>query len=408
MTLRNQAEIISIGTEILMGEIVDTNAIYLATQLKLLGNELARITIVGDDHIQLCQVLKQALERANIVLTSGGLGPTEDDITRECLAEVLGERLAVDEESEKGLRDLFRHLGREMPAQNVRQAMLIPSAKPLRNKIGTAPGWWVVKGGKIIITLPGPPRELKPMWENEVRPRLQLKYPAKPILTRTLKTYGLAEAKVAEMVKPFDNKGNFSLGFYARRDGIHLRLISRGGNSEESLEEGERQLEKLLDGYIWGKDDDTLPGIIGRVLIENGLSLATMEVGTHGFVASIISSVDRSVEYYRGGLVVGTEEMQVSLGLASRLLTQYGAISAEVAEAMAALAKEKFSADIGLSITAIERLDSQEGNRPGLAYVGLADNYSRTSWRQSNLPYQDVAREWLAMSALFRLRERLI
>ena len=408
MTSRNQTEIISIGTEILMGEIVDTNAIYLAAQLKLLGNELVRITVVGDDRVQLCQVLGQALERSNIVLTSGGLGPTEDDMTRECLAEVLGERLAVDEESEKDLRDFFKRLGREMPAQNVRQAMLIPSAKPLPNRNGTAPGWWIEKGGKIIINLPGPPRELKPMWENEARPRLQSKYPAKPVLTRTLKTFGLPEAKVAEMIKSFDNKGNSSLGIYARRDGIHLRLISRGDNSEESLEKGERQLEKLLDGYIWGKDDDTLPEIIGRVLTEKKQSLATMEDGTHGLVASIITSVDRSAKYYRGGLVVGSEEMRVSLGIASGLLTQYGAISAEVAEAMAVVAKEKFSADIGLSITAIAGLDSPEENTPGLAFIGLADNHGRTSWRQSNLPYQDVAREWAAIAALFRLRERLM
>ncbi len=408
MTSRNQAEIISIGTEILMGEIVDTNASYLATQLKLQGNELIRITVVGDDRVQLCQVLRQALEGSNIILTSGGLGPTEDDLTRECLAEVLGERLTVDEELEKDLRDFFKRLGREMPAHNVRQARLIPSAKPLPNQYGTAPGWWIEKDGKIIITLPGPPYELKPMWETEARPKLQSKFPAESIITRTLKTFGLPEAKVAEMVVPFVSRGNQSLGIYAKRDGIHLRLISRGENSRESLENGGRQLERILKGHIWGKNDDTLPAIIGKLLTEKNLSLATMEDGTHGLIASIITSVDRSSRYYLGGLVVSSEEMRINLGVSSGLITKYGTISAEVAEAMAVVAREKFSADIGLSITGIAGLDRPEGNTPGLAFISVADTHGRTSWRQSILPSPDIARERAAIAALFRLRERLI
>jgi len=408
MSSQNQTEIISIGTEILVGEIVDTNASYLATQLRLLGNEPIRITGVGDDRVQLCQVLRQALERSDVILTSGGLGPTEDDLTRECIAEILDEILVVDRELEKDLRRLFKRLGREMPVHNIKQAMLIPSAKPLPNPYGTAPGWWIEKYGKIIIALPGPPRELKPMWETEVKPKLQPKFPAKPILTRTLKTFGVPEAKVAEMVTHLFNTVSPSLGIYAKPDGIHLRLICRGGTSKEFLENTERQLEGILKGHVWGKDNDTLPAIIGKLLTEKNLSLATIEDGTCGLVASIITSVDGSSKYYRGGLIVSSDDIKISLGISPELIMRYGAISAEVAEIMAVVAREKFSTDIGLSITGIEGLDNSQGKTPGLTFVGIADDRGKTNWQQANLPYRDIVRERVAIAALFRLRQRLM
>jgi len=408
MISKNKAEIISIGTEILMGEIVDTNASYLASELKLLGNQLIRITVVGDDRVQLCQVLRQALKESDIVLTSGGLGPTEDDLTRECLAETLGETLAIDGELEKDLRCFFKRLEREMPSHNIKQAALIPSATSIPNPLGTAPGWWIEKGGQIIVTLPGPPRELKPMWENEVKPKLQPKFSAKPILTRTLKTFGLGEAQIAEMIMPLFSKENPSLGIYAEPDGIHIRIISADKNAKEFLEDTERQLENILKGYIWGRDNDTLPALIGKLLVERNFSLATMEDATRGLIANIVTSVDGSSEYYRGGLVVGSDETKVSLGVPPELITIHGAISAEVAETMALIAREKYSADIGLSITGIVGLDSSEDQTPGIAFVGIADSQGKASWRQFNIPFRDIARERAAIAALFRLKQRLL
>jgi nicotinamide-nucleotide amidase len=175
MSIHNQAEIISIGTEIMMGEITDTNAGYLATQLHLLGVEAGRITASGDDRTQLVEVFRQALDRTDLVISTGGLGPTEDDLTHECLAEALGEPLAIDASLEQELRATFERMHREMPLNNLRQAMLIPSGRGIPNPRGTAPGWWVEKGSKTIIILPGPPREMQPMWLNDVKPKLQLK-----------------------------------------------------------------------------------------------------------------------------------------------------------------------------------------------------------------------------------------
>lgn len=408
MSSQNQAEIISVGTELLRGEITDTNASYLASELPFLGIKLDRITTVGDDKEQLCRILRQALERSVLIITSGGLGPTEDDLTRECLAAVLGEEPVVDAELEKQLRAIFGRMAREMPPHNIKQAMLIPSAKPLPNPRGTAPGWYIDKDGKIIVALPGPPRELIPMWQNEVKPRIQSRLPNQAILSRTIKTFALPEAKVAELVMPFFNSTNPSMGIYANPDGIHLRLIAHGEHAEQLLQTAEEQLAEVLTTYVWGKDEDSLETVIGKWLNEKGLTLATMEDGTGGFLANIITGASGSSEYYCGGLIACSDETKVAWGVPPQLIKEYGAISAEVAETTAAVARERLSADFGLSTTGIVRLDSSEGKPPGLTYIGLADSQGKRSWQQNYARYRDDAGHREAIAALFRLRERLI
>ncbi len=408
MSSQNRAEIISIGTELLRGEITDTNAGYLASQLPFLGIELYRISTVGDDREQLCQVFRQALERAALIITSGGLGPTEDDLTRECLAEALGEELTVDAELEKQLRAIFERMGREMAPHNIKQAWLIPSAMPLPNPRGTAPGWYIEKDNKTIVTLPGPPRELQPMWQNEVTPHLQSRFPGKAILSRTIKTFTLAEAKVAELVLPFFDSTNPSLGIYAKPDGIHLRLIAHGKNSEQLLVTAEKQLEEILAPHVWGKDADSLEGLIGKWLSDKGLSVATIEDGTGGLLANMITNASGSSEYYRGGLIASSDETKITWGVPAQLIKEYGAISAEVAEAMAVVAKERLSADFGLSTTGVTGPDNPEGNPPGTTYVGLADSQGKRSWQQNYARFRDEAGHREAIAALFRLRERLI
>jgi nicotinamide-nucleotide amidase len=361
MNIQNQAEIISIGTELLRGEVTDTNAGYLASQLPLSGIELRKVTMVGDDREQLCEILSQALDRAPLVITTGGLGPTEDDLTRECIATVLGETPYVDTELERHLRGLFKQIGTEMPPHNIKQAWLIPSAKALPNTRGTAPGWWVERDNKTIVALPGPPRELIPMWQNEVRPRLQSRFPGESILSQTIKTYAIQEAKVAEMVQPFFNSSNPSLGIYAKLDGIHLRLIAHGDNAEQLLQSAEKQLEEILGPSIWGKDDDCLEGVIGEWLGGKGLTLATMEDGSGGLLSSIISDTPGSSKYYRGGLIARSDEMKAAFGVPNQLIRKFGAISAEVAEAMAVTARERLSADFGLSTSGIVGANSPDG-----------------------------------------------
>jgi nicotinamide-nucleotide amidase len=295
-----------------------------------------------------------------------------------------------------------------MPANNIRQAMLIPSARSIPNPNGTAPGWWAEKDGKIIILIPGPPREMEPMWRNEIRPSLLARFPGKVSLTRTLKIFGMSEATVNEMVTPFFHMDNPTLGIYAKSDGIHLRLISRGDNAAGLIEDIERQIRDILKGHIWGTDEESLPNNIAALMLQKGLSLATFDTGTGGAISNQINESEGAYQYYRGGLVASSDGLRITWGLSTGILEKHGAISAETAEAMAAAVKDRFNTDIGLGVTGITGIDGISGEITGIAYIGLADINEITSWRQIIIPRRSIARNQLANAALFRLWERLV
>jgi nicotinamide-nucleotide amidase len=404
----NLAEIISVGTELLRGEITDTNSGYLASQLPLLGVRVNRMCAVGDDVGDLRQVLDQALQRSGLVITSGGLGPTEDDLTRDAIAGVMGEEMVVDPGLESQLRAMFSRMGREMPPHNLRQALLIPSAMPLPNARGTAPGWWVEKNGETVVALPGPPRELMPMWGSEVLPRLRAKLSAGAIQSRTIKTFVIAEAKVAELLQPFFDSGNPELGIYSKADGIHVRMIAHGDDAEAVLDRTEQRLVEVLEPHVWGHGDESLEGLICRWLHRRGVTLATIEDGTGGLLASTMTAGSGSEECYRGGLVARADGAMTFWGVPADLIEEHGAVSSEAAEAMAEAARERFDADFGLSTTAITGLDSADGRPPGLAFIGVADSSGTRSWQQNYPPSRGDARNRAAVAALFRLRERLM
>ena len=402
------AELISVGTELLRGEVIDTNAVYLASELPLLGIELQAMSTAADDREQLCLLLQQAMARSDLVIAGGGLGPTEDDLTRDCIASVLNEEMTVDPDMEQQLRTMFSRTGREMPAHNIKQALLIPSAKSLPNPRGTAPGWWVEKNDKTVVALPGPPRELKPMWKNEVMPRLKSRFPGEEILSRTIKTFVIAEARVSELVQSFFQSSNPTLGIYSHPDGIHIRMIACGDKARQILDTAETQLEEILAPHVWGKDSDTLEGIICGWLSQRGLTLATMEDGTGGLLANVIADAPESPGCYRGGLVACSNETKAVWGVSPEVIEQHGAISAEVAEAMAVAARDRLSADFGLGTTPVARVDNPEGKQPGLAFIGVADMWGTQTWQQNYPPTWEGVRNRAAISALFRLRERMI
>lgn len=403
-----KAEILSIGTELLRGEVIDTNANYLATELPLTGMELHRVTIVGDNFEQMCRELRQALDRSRLVITTGGLGPTEDDLTRESIAAVMGESVSIDAELERQLRDIFKQFGREMSPHNIKQAWLIPSAEPLPNPRGTAPGWWVKKDDRIIVAMPGPPREMMLMWQNEVKPRLLAMLSGNTIVARTIKLYGLPEAEVAERTESFFSTDNPALGIYARPDGIHLRLIAQGTDCEKILEIAEAGLVEIFGPNIWGRDEDTMIGLIGKQMIENGLSLAIMEDGTAGRLANIISGIPDSSRFFRGSLVTPTDESKIVLGVPQKVLETYGPASPETAESMAEAARQKLSADIGLSTSGILSEYISERKRPGLTYIGIADATGCESWPQNYARFRDELGQREAIGAFYRLRQRLL
>lgn len=377
-----KAEIISIGTELLLGEITDTNASFLAGQLPSLGIDLYWVSQVGDNMDRLSEVLKRAWKRSDLVLTTGGLGPTDDDMTREAIADVLGEKAEVEPVMEKGLRERYARLGVDMPPSNLKQATLIPSAEAIINERGTAPGWWVKKDGKMLVAMPGPPSELLDMWQKRVRPVLESVSP-EFIISRTLKTFGLSEAEVGEKSSRLVFSDNPALGVYAKTDGIQLRLTAKAASKQEAekiLAEGESKIRTVLDEYIWGTDDDTLESMVGRLLVEKGKSLAVMEDYSGGWLAAGIANASESQLFFRGGLIAQSDEAKLVFGISEDILSGFGNVSPEVAEAMAKTVRLLLKADIGIGITGLEE---SEINPMGIVYIGIDDGMSRRAIKKT-------------------------
>ena len=371
-----KAEIISVGTELLLGEITDTNASYIASQLPMLGIELYWISLVGDNQARIVEVLKRAWQRSELILTTSGLGPTEDDLTRESIAELLGKKLEIVPALESELRQRFSQMGRGMPLSNLKQATVIPSAKPIRNPLGTAPGWWVERDRHIIVAMPGPPAEMQNMWRQDVLPRLRQISTGAIIFSRTLKTIGLSEAAVGEQVSPWFSSSNPTLGIYAKPDGIHLRLAAKAQNqkqAEEMIAQSEAGIRAVLGESIWGIDNETLEAVVGHLLIEKRLSLAVMEDYSGGWLTASITDIPESPNFFKGGVTAYSDEAKISLGTNAEIISQYGAVSPEAAQSMAEAVRAMLRADIGVSITGIKETEA----RPtGIVYIGIADGKS--------------------------------
>jgi nicotinamide-nucleotide amidase len=330
-----KAEIITSGTELLLGEITDTNTPFIAARLAELGIDLFYTSAVGDNFARYSGLLRQAWERSDVIFTTGGLGPTRGDITREVIAGLLGEKMAVVPELKAELVAFFGRRGIKMPENNFKQATLIPSAAAMPNRCGTAPGWWVQRDGKIIVALPGPPIELQDMWRHEVQPRLEAMSGA-VILSRTLKTWGMSEGLVDELVSPFLDKGDPTLGIYARYDGIHLRITAKAAIRQDAAEKvarREEEIRQVLGDRIWGADADTLEGMVGDILEKRGLSLAAAETFTTGRLAQLLAEDPGGRQCFRGGVLLPS-----------------GDGGKERALEMAASARRQFAADVGIAV----------------------------------------------------------
>ncbi len=405
-----RAEIISIGTELLLGEITDTNAAYLASQLPPLGIDLYWISQVGDNQARLVEVLKRAWQRSELMLTTGGLGPTEDDLTREAIAELLAEKLETEPVLEGEIRAFFAQRGLEMPLSNIKQAALIPSADPIHNIRGTAPGWWVARDDRILIAMPGPPGEMQHMWRQEILPRLHRRSTGAIILSKTFKTLGLSEAAVGESVSPLLSSTNPTLAVYAKADGIHLRLTAKAGSqkqAEKMIAESEVSIRAILGEHIWGTGNDILEAVIGRLLVAKGLSLAVMESCTGGLLAATITDVPGSSAHFKGGLVTYSNEAKIAYGVDAKIMAEYGAISPEAAQAMAAAVRVSLGADIGVSTTGVVEAEKKEAKSAGTVYIGIDDGQSRRVIKGNYPGSRTQLKRRATTAALFELRKTL-
>ena len=406
------AEIIASGTELLMGETQDTNSSYLGTRLPALGLELQQVSLVGDDPVRYCEILERSFRRNAFTFTSGGLGPTQDDVTRESIAAVLEEEVYIDKDQEQWLVNLFQSRGQEMPPRNIKQAWLIPSAVAITNRMGTAPGWWVEKDGHVIVALPGPPRELHDMWEREIEPRIREKVRGNVILTKTIKTIGLSEALVDELATPVLGIENPYVGTYAKPDGIHLRIIARGPTREDAHELIEpvfHRLKGIFGDNVWGIDDESAEESIASLLLEKGLTVATMESCTGGLLANILTNVNGSSAYFKGGIISYTNELKVDSGVPAELIENYGVVSEQVAEFMARAVRERLGSDLGVGITGVAGPEPLENQPPGVVYIGVAHpKGSHASYYRFPANNRSLVKHRAVISALLDVRRILM
>ena len=380
-----RVEVLSIGTELLLGHISDTNATYLAQQLATLGIDLFYVSQVGDNLGRLSETLRRARDRSDLVIMTGGLGPTEDDLSREAIAAVLGETPHVDPRLEAELRAFFASRGIEMPERNVKQAWVIPSVTPLANPAGTAPGWWAERGGKIVVAMPGVPHEMMRMWEHEVVPRLRPRT-GSVLFTRTLRVAGMGESTVEERLGELIHGENPTAATYAKRDAVDVRITAKAATVAEAealVAEMEARARDALGTHVFGVDAQTPQSVALALLIERGWTLAAMESCTGGLLASLITDVPGSSEAFLGGFVAYSVAMKAAYGVPRETLEQHGAISIETARAMARAARERLGADVGVGITGVAGPAEQEGKPAGTVHIAVAsaDHVSETSQR---------------------------
>jgi nicotinamide-nucleotide amidase len=367
-----RAEILSIGTELLLGQIVDTNANYLAQQLPALGLDLYYVSQIGDNLQRLVDAFRRGLERSDVIITSGGLGPTEDDLTREAIAEVMGERPEVQPQLEAELREFFVRRGRTMPERNVKQATTIPSATYLPNPIGTAPGWWVQRDAKVIVAMPGVPHEMHKMWEEQAQPRLARLISGGAIVSRTLKLAGIGESHAEEALGDLTHSTNPTLATYAKSDGIHLRLTAKAATpaeAERQLDQFEPRVRERVDEWLYGREHDSFPAVVGAMLRQRGLTLAVGESATGGQLASLITEAPGASDYFLAGYVAYSAAAKAALGVSPDLLREHGTIAAATTQALAAAVRATAGADVSVATTGNAGPDAAEDKPVGQLYL---------------------------------------
>jgi nicotinamide-nucleotide amidase len=408
------AEIIAIGSELLTPDRTDTNSLWLTEKLNSIGIEVKLKTIVGDDDARLEEAIKDALRRSSIVIMTGGLGPTEDDITRKIAGRAMNRRLIFNEEVLEEIRRKFQAFGRKMPEINSRQAMIIEGAEVLKNPNGSAPGMYLEHDNRSVVLLPGPPREMKPMFENFVQPKLVAKAGDVRVVRRVLRVAGLGESAVDERIAPvytqYKNPQTTIL-FNRSEIEIHLTAQAKSETEAELLLDGlAGQIEERLGDAIFAFRGETMEEIVGLRLAVGGFTLAVAESCTGGLISQRLTDVPGSSVYFMEGVVTYSNDAKVRLlGVDEELIQQHGAVSSQVAEAMAEGVRARAGTDFGLSVTGIAGPDGGSEEKPvGLVYIALADD-AHTEHRKMQIPGDRHLIRWRAsQAALDILRRRLI
>ena len=404
-----RCEVVAVGTELLLGQVVDTNSSWIGGQMALAGIDSYYQTKVGDNQVRMVETIRLALSRADAVITCGGLGPTQDDITREAIAEIMSVPLLRDEAMAEHIRNLFASRGRPMAANNLRQADMPEGASAIPQMPGTAPGLICPVGDKVIYAVPGVPFEMRLMMEGTILPDLRRRAGTTAVIrSRVVRTWGQTESGLAEIlaerIAELDRLGSPTLAFQASGiEGIKVRITAKAADeaaAEAVLAEEETRLRDMLGPIIFGTDDETMESVVIGAMREKGLTLAVAEGVTGGIAGTRLALVPGADDVLRG-TVVSPLEGEPPLGLPAAQPTP------EAASAMAVAVRETLDADIGLATTGIFERNHPSGERPGTVYLGLARERGTES-RLVRLPGdRDRVRQYAVISVLDFLRQQL-
>ncbi|APU69289.1 competence/damage-inducible protein A [Christiangramia flava] len=375
------AEIITIGDEILIGQIIDSNSAYISKELNKIGISVYQITSIQDERQHILTALKEAAERVDVILVTGGLGPTKDDITKKCLLEFFDDQLVRNEQVLRHIENLFeKYIETPISDLNRDQALVPSQATVLHNEYGTAPGMWFEKDRKVFISMPGVPYEMKALMAREIIPRLTETFSRPVILHKTVMTYGLGESAIAEKIEDWENglPEFIKLAYLPNLGRVRLRLSAKGKDREvleKAIEQEVQKLHGIIGDIIYGyEEENALEETIGRVLKENRWTLATAESCSGGRLASLFTEHPGASEYFMGSLVCYATRSKVEiLGVEQELVDQFSVVSGEVAEAMAQKAREKMHADFAISTTGNAGPSKGDSDADvGTVFIGIA------------------------------------
>lgn len=410
-----KAEIINIGDELLIGQVVNTNAAWLGEQLNLAGITALRTVIIPDERSAILEALEEAGRRASLVLITGGLGPTKDDITKITLCEFFNTRLVFHQPSLEDVEKRFHARGLEVREINRKQAEIPESCTPIRNLNGTAPGMWFEKGNTIFVSMPGVPYELKPMVSDYVLPRLRERFRLPVIVNKTILTHGTGESWIAETISEWEAglPQNVRIAYLPQPGLVRIRLTVTSTDrhaAEEELEHRVKELTALLPDYFFGFNDDSLEEIVGSLLKKQGKTLATAESCTGGYIAHLLTSIPGSSAYFKGSVVAYSNEIKEDmLKVPKETMIKHGAVSKETATEMAAGIRKHFKTDYAIAVTGIAGPEGGSPEKP----VG-------TTWIAIATPDKVIAQKYLfgehrgrniriaALTALNLLRKQLL
>ncbi len=407
--------IISTGTELLLGTTIDSNSVYLAQQLGEIGLRVIGKETVGDSRDQIEHAFAAGLKTADIIISTGGLGPTFDDLTKTVACQLMGCNLVIRPEEEKRLREFFAQRQRPMPEINLKQAMFPEQAEVLLNPNGTAPGMYLHQGNKWLILLPGPPREMVPMYMTQVKPRLERDFAGdlQKVSRRTIKVLGPGESQVEEMLADvLDHPQGCSVALLAQDGEIHIKLTAEGSNhadSHKTMDDLTGLICQKLDKHVFGFDDETLPEQIGKRLVAKGKKLAVAESCTAGLLGSMITEVAGSSDYFWGGVISYSNDSKMKvLKVKAATLEQHGAVSRPTAEEMALGIRQLSAADYALAITGIAGPGGGSTEKPvGLVYIALAYDKGCLAKELKFVGSREAIRKLSAKSALDLLRRHI-